>query len=227
MGKVVSTAGTFLQINTGTESTPVWADFYDIKDYSGFGIEAETIDVTTLSAMEFTENIKGLKTLDNLSFAVNLDGEVVSKVNAFKNRQADFRIIFKQNGVYQRFLGEIELSIDDGAVNEAVSGTITITPKKMYPLAVEYYKDVEFTAPATDTAVVGAESEITITGLDPADTVISAYSNDYDVIRNIQVAGAVITYNAYAVGTATLYIVGSKLGYNTVTEEVVVTITES
>lgn len=225
MANAYSTVGTVLQLNTAAVgSSPTWADFVPIKSFSGFSQEAGTIDVTDLSAEEFTQNVKGLKDLDNLTFEVNVNSEIITIINALKNRILDMRIYFKQNGIYQRFTGELSFSISDGGVNEAMTGVLTVTPMTMGEINVAALPAITITTPETSTAVIGVETTITPLTTDPEDATITAQSDDLSKLSVI-VQDGVVKYTGLEIGVVTLTIRAMKLGNATAEKVVTVTIT--
>ena len=213
--RATATIGTELQLNVGNESTPSWQKFYAIKSYSGFNNEPETIDVTTMDADKYTQKIRGLIDLGNLTFDVNSSAELVQLANSVKGDMLDWRVIRKQTGEYHRIKGELVYNWADGSVNDGNFGTLTIIPCYMSDVMLEPLKVFTETAP---TAVsVGVSEQKTqnwaMTEKDANIAVSVADPNKAYVAYTETETGATFYITGKEAGTTTAKIKLSKVGF--------------
>ena len=217
--KATSTIGTELQLNVSTTSIPSWTKFYPIKSYSGFGNEPETIDVTTMDAEKYTQKIRGLTDLGNLTFDVNSSRELVELYNSVKGDVLDWRVIRKQTGEYHRIQGEIVYNWADGSVNDGNFGTLTIIPCEMSDVLLEALQSFNATAPSAQTVAVGATKDVAFAITSPSDSMktgIAIKVSDPTVVSVSAInteTGATISLAGRKTGSATATITLSRVGY--------------
>lgn len=127
----ISTYGTYLMHSTnGTTYTKL----VDIKEFPDLGGSPETIETTTLSDKMQTF-IEGIQSSDALEFPFNYTKADYQTLKALEGSESWYAVWFGQsNGTPNgndgefSFKGYLSVSVSGGGTNEAVTGTITITP---------------------------------------------------------------------------------------------------
>lgn len=110
----------------------------DIKDFPDLGGEPEMLETTTLSDKMQTY-IKGIQSLDALSFTANYDKTDYEKIDALGDSTEHFAVWFGGTGEGDTltptgsegkfsFDGQISVYVNGGEVNEVVEMTISIAP---------------------------------------------------------------------------------------------------
>ena len=115
-----------------------YAILVPIKDFPDLGGEPELLETTTLSDNMQTY-IKGIQSLDALTFTTNYNLTDYTKVKALEDAQYSFAVWFGGTGEGStltptgsdgkwKFDGELSVYANGGGVNEVVNMTITIAP---------------------------------------------------------------------------------------------------
>lgn len=136
MSTPTSTYMTFL-MHKGA-SAQSYEKLIDIKDFPNLGGEPELIEVTTLSD-KMQRFVKGVQSLEALSFTANYDPTDYQACQELENKQEDYSVWFggtESAGVVTptgslgkfSFTGDLSVFAAGGGVNAARDMTITIAP---------------------------------------------------------------------------------------------------
>lgn len=121
----IATMNTYLMYKVSNAYTKL----VDITEFPDLGGDPERIDVTTLSDTSRVY-IPGVQDVQDLQFTANYTKADYNTIAALTTEQ-DFAVYFGDtNGTNGQFTfkGYIQVRVNGGGVNEAVTMTLTITP---------------------------------------------------------------------------------------------------
>ncbi len=132
----ISTYKVFLMHKGASASE--YTKLIDIKDFPDLGGEPEMLETTTLSDKMQTY-IKGIQSLDALSFTTNYGKDDYEKLAALGDSTEHFAVWFGATGEGETltptgdngkfsFDGQLSVYVNGGEVNEVVEMTISIAP---------------------------------------------------------------------------------------------------